>query len=58
MPNPRQLILDVKLDNSIALENFIHCASTTLTLNALENFLLDNYHAYVFDLPAEENMYF
>jgi len=42
MPNPRQLILDVRLDNSIALENFIHCASTALTLNALENFLSDN----------------
>ena len=41
MGYPRQLYLDVKLDEAVCLDNFISCSSTHLTLKALNNFLED-----------------
>ena len=35
--NPQQLLLDIKLDESVSLENFIKCDSTDVALNILSN---------------------
>ncbi len=35
--NPRQLLLDIKLDESVSLENFIKCDSTKTALSILGN---------------------
>ena len=35
--NPQQLLLDIKLDESVSLENFIKCDSTNTVLSILSN---------------------
>ena len=35
--NPQQLLLDIKLDESVSLENFIKCDSTNTVLSILGN---------------------
>jgi len=39
MNHPKQLHLDVKLDESITLDNFLSCSSTELVLKASNNFI-------------------
>jgi len=39
MSNPKQFHLNVKLDESVTLENFIRCTSTELVLKALNDFI-------------------
>jgi len=39
MDLPQQLTLDIQLDESVDLQNFISCQSTNLTLEALKNFI-------------------
>ena len=39
MSQPKQLHLDVKLDESITLDNFISCSSTELVLKATNHFV-------------------
>ena len=42
MSQPKQLHLDVKLDESMTLDNFISCSSTELVLKASNNFVSNN----------------
>ena len=39
MSQPKQLHLDIKLDESITLDNFISCSSTELVLKATNHFV-------------------
>ena len=42
MTTPKQLHLDIQLDESIKLSKFINCETTKFLIKNLENFLLDN----------------
>ena len=42
MKGPRQLFLDVKLDDSVSLDNFILCNSTELAIKSLQNFISED----------------
>ena len=43
MNNPKQLNLDVKLDEAINLNNFIICPSTEIILKASKDFIPEIY---------------
>ena len=43
MNQPKQLHLDVRIDKSITLDNFISCSSTKLVLEASNDFVSNNF---------------
>ena len=54
MNRPKQLHLDVKLDEAISLENFIDCSSTEIILQALRDFISESKMTRTFFLWGKE----